>query len=150
MSNFKTLFHLSNRNCDNEIFVPRQMPKWRAMEGENWRIKRICVSDSIDGALASLLSCDSQPFGKHLFVHIPEDLDRIWSKNKVFFPTRKHIPDVEATHEMWIKVPVKMKCVGEIEIIDIDPNVDLSYEDDDGQNIPLDSFIWKWIWKKDV
>ena len=145
----KTLYHISDKNHDNETFIPRQMPKWRAMEGENWRIKRICVSDSIDGALTALLSSDSQPFGKRLFVHVPENLDAIWNKNKIYVPSKKLIPDAETTHEMWIKCPCKMKCIGEIEIIDIDHNANLTYEDD-GQNIPLDSFIWKWIWKKDV
>ena len=93
------LYHLSDKNHDNETFIPRQLPKWRAMEGENWRAKRICVSTSIDGALTALLSSDSEPFGKHLFVHVPEDTALLESKNKIFTPSRDKLPDVEVTGE---------------------------------------------------
>ena len=145
----KHLYHLSDNNYDNETFVPRPMPRWRAMEGENWKTKRICVSTSIDGALAALLSSDSQPFGKHLFVHVPENIDELKSKNKIYAPSKKQVPDVEATGELWLKAPAKMKCIGEIEVVDIDASNELSYEDD-GQTICLDAFVWKWIWTKDV
>lgn len=118
------------------------------MEGENWRIKRICVSESIDGALTSLLSSDSEAFGKHLFVHVPENLEILESKNKIFMPTTKLVPDVEVTGERWIKCPVKMKCIGEVEVMTIDPDVKLTY-DLDGLEFMLDKFIWKWIWQKD-
>ena len=141
------LYHLSEKNLDGETFMPRSMPKWRAMEGENWRIKRICVSNSIDGALTALLSSDSQPFGKHLFVHVPENLDELLAKKKIYKPTKNQVPDVEATHEQWIKAPAKMVCIGEIEVVDINAEIDLSYEDN-GQQVPLDAFVWKWIWQR--
>ena len=143
------LYHLSEKNHDNETFTPRPMLKWRAMEGENWRTKRICVSDSIDGALTALLSSDSQPFGKHLFVHVPENIDELISKKKIYKPTKNQVPDVEATHEQWIKTPTKMVCIGEIEVVDINTEINLSYEDN-SQQVPLDAFIWKWIWQKNV
>ena len=141
------LFHLSDKNYDNQIFVPRSLPKWRAMEGENWKTKRICVSSSIDGALTALLSSDSQPFGKHLFVHVPENLNELKLKKKVYVPTTKQVPDANATQEIWLKAPAKMACIGELEVMDIDPDVNVSYEDD-GEQISLDRFIWKWIWLK--
>lgn len=119
------------------------------MEGENWRIKRICVAPTIDGALTSLCSSDSQPFGKHFYVHVPDiDIQKFILKEKIYTPTKKQIPDVEATGEMWLKVPVKMKCIGEIEIVSISPE-EIFYEDDDNQKIPLDRFVWKWIWQND-
>lgn len=143
------LYHLSEKNHDNETFIPRPLPEWRAMEGENWRIKRICVSTSIDGALTALLSSDSEAFGKHLFVHVPENIERLESKKKnIFTPTTKLIPDVEVTGERWLKCPVKMKCIGEIEVMTVDPDVKLTY-DLDGLEFMLDKFIWKWVWKKD-
>ena len=147
--NDSNLYHLSDKNHDNETFVPRPMPKWRVMEGENWKAKRICVSTSIDGALTALLSSDSQPFGKHLFVHIPENLDVLKSKNKIYVPSTKQVPDAYVTHECWIKAPAKMKCIGELEVMDIDENVDLSY-DKYGLVFKLDGFKWKWIWQKNV
>lgn len=143
------LYHLSDTNHDNEVFVPRSMPKWRAMEGENWRIKRICVSTSIDGSLAALLNSDSQPFGKRLFVHVPEDIGKLVIKDKIYTPSTKQIPDVEVTNEKWIKCPCKMKCIGELEVVNLDESVDCHYEQD-GQKVPVDKFIWKWIWQKDV
>ena len=141
------LYHLSDINHDNETFVPRPVPKWRAMEGENWRRKRICMSTSIDGALTSLLSSDSEPFGKRLFVHVPEDIDILVSNNKIFTPPVSMLPDVEATDERWIRCPVKMKCIGEIEVMSIDRNSDVSYTYK-GLELKLDKFIWKWIWKE--
>lgn len=140
------LYHLSETNHDNETFAPRSLPKWRAMEGENWRAKRICMSTSIDGALTALLSSDSEAFGKHLFVHVPDDMHMLESKKKIFTPTAKMLPDVDATGERWIKCPVKMRCIGEIEVITVDADADVSYEMN-GYKFPLDKFIWKWIWK---
>ena len=120
------------------------------MEGENWRAKRVCVSTSIDGALTALLSSDSEAFGKHLFVHVPDDMCALESKKKkIFIPTSKMLPDVDATGERWIKCPVKMRCIGEIEVITVDADADVSYEMD-GYKFPLDKFIWKWIWRKDA
>lgn len=142
------LYHLSDKNHDNETFIPRQLPKWRAMEGENWRAKRICVSTSIDGALTALLSSDSEPFGKHLFVHVPEDIALLESKNKIFTPSKDKLPDVEVTGERWLKCPAKMKCIGEIEVLDLDANASLVYEFK-GHQMMMDRFIWKWIWKKE-
>ena len=99
------------------------------MEGEDWRRKRICVSTSIDGALTALLSSDSEAFGKRMFVHVPENIAVLESKkNKIFTPTTKLLPDVDVTGEKWIKCPVKMKCIGEIEVMTVDPDVKLLYE----------------------
>lgn len=99
------------------------------MEGENWKRKRICVSTSIDGALTALLSSDSEAFGKHMFVHVPENIKSLESKkNKIFTPTTKLLPDVDVTEEKWIKCPVKMKCIGEIEVMTVDPDVKLVYD----------------------
>lgn len=141
------VYHLSEKNHDDELFTPRPMEKWRVMEGENWKTRRICVSTSIDGALAALLSSDSQPFGKHLFVHVPDDVDALLAKNKIFTPSCKQVPDVDATNERWIKCPTTMTCIGEIEVIDIDENVELSYVVD-GTKQMLDAFKWKWVWVK--
>lgn len=149
ISSMNALYHLSEQNHNNELFVPRPMPKWRAMEGENWRTKRICVSTTIDGALTALLSSDSQPFGKHLFVHIPENLEMLKSKNKIYMPSAKQVPDVDATGECWLKAPAKMICIGELEVLDIDENVELAYNKD-ALTCMLDRFKWKWIWQKDV
>lgn len=119
------------------------------MEGEDWRTKRVCVSTSVDGALTALLSYDSEPFGKHMFVHMPEGIDLLESKHKICTPSKDKLPDVEVTGERWLKCPVKMRCIGEIEVIDLAPE-QVSY-DFRGQKMIVDRFVWKWVWmKKDV
>lgn len=156
LKDVNVLYHLSDGSHDGETFVPRQIPKWRIMEGEDWRTKRICVSTTIDDALVALLSYDSQPFGKHLFVHVVDNIDVLKSKNKIYVPTSKQVPDVEATHEIWVKAPATLKLVGKIEVVDIDANNDVFYLDPKTKNdanplkIHLDRFIWKWVFRKEM
>lgn len=84
-----------------------------------------------------------------MFVHVPENIESLESKkNKIFTPTTKLLPDVDVTGEKWIKCPVKMKCIGEIEVMTVDADVKLLYEMN-GLEFQLDKFIWKWVWKKD-
>lgn len=138
-------YHLSESSHDGEVFAPRPMEKWRVMEHENWWTKRICVSDSIDGAVSAIMTDDPTPFGKHLFVHVPENLDELIVKKKIKKPTLAQVPDAEATGEFWLKAPAKMKCVGEIEILNItDESIEFDHHGSSGF---VDRFIWRWLWR---
>ena len=78
------LYHLSERCLDGETFSPRPLDKDRAMEGENWRTKRICVSTSIDGALSSLVDCMCEWHGIEFYVHVPSNLDKLFKNGNVY------------------------------------------------------------------
>ena len=137
------LYHLSEVNCDGVTFDPRPMDKERVMDGENWRIPRICVSTSIDGALSALLDCVTMPYGKRLWVHVPIDIDSLFNSRNVYKPTLKQVPDADVTGEHWLTAPVKMKTIGQVEVIDIDEDASLHYNWL-GEDTEIDRFKWRW------
>ena len=130
------LYHLSEKDLNGQTLHPRKMEKDRVMEGEDWRSKRICVSTSIDGALSSLASCMTCPFGEKFYVHTLTNLDELFMHDKVYKPSKKQVPDAEATGEHWLKAPATLECIGKVEIIDIKPN---------SPSNMTDAFIWKWL-----
>lgn len=138
------LFHVSETCHDGETFIPRPMDPARVMEGENWRAKRICVSGSIDGAVSAILASAPRFIGLKLYVHMPEDLDILFKRHKVYKPTLAQVPDCEVTDEYWLKDSVQMRCIGQIEILGIDPDIDLNYIWF-GSKTPMDRFKWRWI-----
>ena len=139
-----TLYHLSKTNLDGVEVFPRPLDKERVMEGEAWRPKRICVSSSIDGALASL----DAPYNENYFVHIPENLESLFAKKKVYKPSLKQVPDSELTGEYWLKAPCKMVCIGEIITLGIAPkksrSIYLKHRNSSSYFI-VDFLEWKWI-----
>lgn len=137
------LYHLSEQNYDGKVFEPRPMEKFRVMEGEDWKVPRICVSDSIDGAVSALLDSVTMPYGKRLWVHVPENLIDLFKQNKVYKPSLKQVPDATATGEHWLKAPAKMKTIGQIEVTDIDETADVTYLWY-GKKTQLDRFVWHW------
>ena len=138
------LFHVSTLCHDGEMFLPRPMDKDSVMEGENWKAKRICVSDSIDGAVSAIVDSISNFTGLKLYVHEPENLESLVKKHKVYKPNVKQVPDCEVTGEHWLKAPAKMKCIGQIEILGIDLDSKLEYMWY-GSKTSMDRFKWRWI-----
>lgn len=138
------LYHLSEEDHDGEVFVPKPMDKDRVMEGENWRIPRICVSDSIDGAISALVDSMSEWYGLELYVHELEGLPGLFKANKVHRPSLKQVPDSRVTGEHWVKAPAKMKKIGKIQVLDIDYTSELYY-DWLGNRTKMDRFKWKWV-----
>lgn len=138
------LYHLSEQDHTGEVFEPRSMEKWRVMDGEDWKSPRICVSDSIDGAVSALVDSMSCSTGLKLFVHVPEDLDALFKSNKVHRPSTRQVPDADATGEHWLKAPAKMKAIGQIEILGVDKGKEQWYVWE-GQKTKMDRFKWKWI-----
>lgn len=137
------LYHLSEDNHNGKVFYPRPMDKDRVMECENWRVPRICVANSIDGAVSALVDSMSCWYGIRLYVHVPDNLLDLFKMNKVHRPSTNQVPDAEVTGEHWLKAPAKMKMIGQIEVLDIDDSQNLTYLLD-GEKIHLDRFRWKW------
>ena len=138
------LFHLSEENLDGKTLEPRPLDKMRVMEGEDWKVPRICVSTSIDGAVSSLVDSMSCSSGIRLWVHVPLDLDGLFKANKVHRPSLKQVPDAEVTGEHWLKAPATVKTIGQIEIDGIDDSYDIWYQWK-GREEKIDRFKWHWI-----
>lgn len=137
------LYHLSEENHDGQLFEPRPMDKMRVMEGENWKTPRICVSNSIDGAVSALVDSMSYSTGLKLWVHVPQNLLELFASNKVYKPSLRQVPDSETTGEHWLKAPALMKAIGQIEVIGVDCSANLYYMWK-GDKTRMDRFNWKW------
>lgn len=137
------LYHLSEENLDGRCLEPRSLDKMRVMEGENWKVPRICVSTSIDGAVSSLVDSMSCPYGMHFWVHVPTNLMDLFKANKVYKPSLRQVPDAGVTGEHWLKAPTTFKMIGQIEVLDVDPKSALYYMWE-GDKTKMDRFLWKW------
>ena len=113
------LYHLSFECHDGEVFSPRQMDKDTVMEGEDWKTPRICVSDSVDGALSAILDSSNDPIGKKLWVHEIANLQELFKRGQDYKPRTDEVPDASVTGEHWLTALAKLRTVGQIEVIDI-------------------------------
>lgn len=104
----KFIYHISDTNHDGETFKPRVYDNDNVKKGMERRVKRVCFSDSITRALYSIFP--NGAYDADFYVHIPD------SECKVYKTTMDDIYDSDITHELWIKEPVKMKCIGKIHI----------------------------------
>lgn len=109
------LYHLSRENCDGQTFKPR-VPS-SAMDGglEDTTTPRVCFSTQISGAFRGCPvgfteDCPWEPRYTKMFVHVPVD----FKAADIVFPDKTAVPDVEATDEVWLTAPVKLRCIGQI------------------------------------
>ena len=123
------------------------MDRDRVMEGEDWRVPRICVADSIDGAVSALVDSMSCYTGIKLWVHVPCNLADLFKSNKVYRPSLRQVPDSEVTGEHWLKAPAKLRAIGQIVVEDVDASSNLHYIWQ-GFDTKMDRFVWRWIVKK--
>ena len=133
-----SLYFLSEDNLDGKVLSPRIPNNFLVQNGyEDAETPRVCFAESIDGALMAL----SQNLeGKQLFVHQPVNP----ILEKVVNPTKKQVPDVELTTEVWYTDDIEVKMVGKILV-----------ETDDGLpghkykygNNEADLYGWKWHWE---
>lgn len=103
------MYHLSTENHDGDVFEPRYYDNDNVKAGTERRVKRICFSDSINGCIYSIFP--SGAYDVDLYVHIPGS-----EVTKVYETTPDDIYDSNITHELWVKEPVTMKCIGKIHI----------------------------------
>ena len=109
------LYHLSTENHDGDVFEPRYYDNDNVKAGIERRVKRICFSDNINGCIYSIFP--NGAYDIDLYVHIPAS-----EVSKVYKTTSDDIYDSEITHELWVKEPVTMKCIGKIHISGVDKN----------------------------
>ena len=103
------MYHLSTENHNGDVFEPRYYDNDNVKAGTERRVKRICFSDSINGCIYSIFP--SGTYDVDLYVHIPGS-----EVTKVYETTQDDIYDSKITHELWVKEPVTMKCIGKIHI----------------------------------
>lgn len=112
----KKLYHVSNMNHDGKIFRPRIPDNiiigdfCECETLEDRKTKRVCFSKTISGAF---LGINFDGKYEELYVHVPENIDAI-PETKVVTPTNEQVWDAEFTKEVWVKAPVKMKCIGKV------------------------------------
>ena len=108
-NNIPCLYHLSTENHDGDVFEPRYYDNDNVKAGTERRVKRICFSDNINGCIYSIFP--NGAYDIDLYVHIPAS-----EVSKAYETTSDDIYDSEITHEIWVKEPVTMKCIGKIHI----------------------------------
>ncbi len=127
------LYHISEKNLNNEILYPRIPSNYMAKNGyEDNKIPRISFSKSIDGCLMAL---SANIKGKEFYIHMPID-DNIKIKNI----TKNEVPDANLTDEVWVLGPVKIKVIGKLKVINV-INKPLTYE---YGNNKAKLYKWKW------
>ena len=114
----KRLIHLSADNHNGEWFKPRVphsivINAINPEDNEDDITRRVCFSGSITGAFYGI-SFDGE--WQKLYVHIPENIDDIVRRGKLYKPSEEQVFDVDYTDEYWVKCKVKMKCIGYISI----------------------------------
>lgn len=104
----KHIYHISYVNHDGETFEPRTYDNDNVKNGMERKVKRVCFSDSVTRALYSIFP--NGAYDADFYVHVPN------SDCKVYKTTSDDIYDADITHELWIKEPVQMKCIGKIHV----------------------------------
>jgi len=115
MRKINKLYHLSHANHDGEVFKPRVpdniiIGDYECEQLEDKKTKRICFSKTISGAF---LGINFDGAYEEMYVHVPENIESV-PDDKIVIPTEKQVWDAEFTREVWVKAPVKMKCVGKV------------------------------------
>ena len=132
------VYHLSQSNLDGKTLFPRVPSNYFTKNGyEDGKTARVCFAKSIDMCLRAL---SQKCTDMELFVHIPD------GKYNIYIPSTKEVPDAKITSEVWIKEPVKLKCIGKIKVIKDKGEDGIPYKYGD-HTAELYDWEWKWIEK---
>ena len=141
----KFIYHISAVNHDGETFEPRKYDNDNVKNGMERYVSRVCFADSIQGCLYSIFP--NGAYDADFYVHIPAH------EVKVYSTTKDDIYDSEITHELWVKEPVKMKCIGKIHVSGVS-NKKTKVIDIESDKVPYNKkkyheCIWRWVDKYD-
>lgn len=127
-------YHLSRKN-GLTVLTPR-VPE-NIIDGyEDDRVKRVCFSTSITGALRGIESD-----GEDYYVYSPSKEVNFWHK-----PSIDEVVDVKYTHEVWCLNQIQVKLLGKIKTWVVSKNNVFFTSDFSGI---IETSKWKWIWKAD-
>ena len=106
-------------------------------------VARVCFADRIDGCLYSIFP--NGAYDAEFYVHVPGN------EVKVYSTTKDDVYDSEITHELWVKEPVEMKCIGKIKVTGVSNNKTKTI-DIESDKVPYNKkkyhkCIWKWTEK---
>lgn len=136
----ENIYHISTVNHNGEVFEPRYYDNDNVKKDMERRVKRVCFSDSINGAFYSIFP--NGAYDIDLFVHVPGH------KVKVYETTEYDIYDSDITHEVWVKEPVEMKCIGKIHVSGVSKKYHTLEIDKDKSGYGKKKYyepIWNWV-----
>lgn len=136
----KHIYHISSVNHNGEVFEPRKYDNDNVKNGMERYVSRVCFADSIQGCLYSIFP--NGAYDADFYVHVPGH------EVKVYATTKDDIYDSEITHELWVKEPVEMKCIGKIHVSGVS-NKETKTIDIESDKVPYNKkkyhkCIWKW------
>lgn len=139
------LYHLSSRNMDGKTLVPRvpdnEFVRWGVEDGKT---KRVCMGRSVGKCLVGI---GRNLAGQIMYVHVP---DSTIPSDKIVYPTRKQVPDVHLTHEVWVMKNVKLKLIGKIKCIKRAKKHTLEFvRKDNGEKYIGHPTEWEYEWLKE-
>ena len=119
----RLFFHISMDTKMNGKTLKPRIPTYLTKKDnvttykENATIPRVCFSPSIEGCLNAIISAQKNldVVGKNIFVYVPEKpISEYKIKTNKEIIKEKLVFDANATGEMWILEPVKLKLYGVI------------------------------------
>lgn len=130
------LYFVSTENLDKKILAPRIPSNYFTRNNfEENTTPRVCLSTSIEGACIGLSQAIE---GTKLYVHTPvNDIN-------YYTPTTEEVPDRKFSHEVWVKEPVRMKCIGQIKITEATKSHKFTY----GKTHEGELWEWSYEWIK--
>lgn len=105
----RDLYHISAIELDIDKLIHPRIPKNHYTERgyEDNKIKRISVSDTLDGAVSAV------PLkGEHDFHVYRVKSDKYKTVETRALVNKKLVPDAQYTNEIWITTPVKFEKIG--------------------------------------
>lgn len=106
----KNLFFISETNMNGKTLQPRIPDNFLVKNGyEDSETPRVCFCPTVRQCLTALSKNVRE---KEFFVHIPASNQ----STDIYKPSVKEVPDAKITGEVWIKRPVKIKCIGKIKV----------------------------------
>lgn len=112
LKNYKgKAYFISEHDMDNQTLKPRVTSNWLTQNGyEDSTTPRISFAPTVDQCLSGL---SQNVKDKTFYVHEPKDI----TKQKIFKPNTKAVPDSAITGELWATNDVTLKRVGIIKVL---------------------------------
>ena len=137
----KRYYRLTFKNMDGETVQPSVPKNYFTKNGyEDGVTKRVCFAPDIGKCLMAM---SMKLTDMEFFVMIPD------GKYEIYKPSVKEVPDSKITGEVWIKEPVKLKCIGKIKCTGDAGKDGHEFTYGDGKKAELYDWNWEWIERKD-
>jgi hypothetical protein len=137
------LYYLSKKKNTSLKLVPRLPNNFMTRKGyEDNKTPRVCMSNSIDGALMAL---SRKLDGQTIYVYEPMVKSFKTVSNRTIV-SKKLVPDARITGETWAMEPVKMRLIG---VVKVGKAIDKPHPYIYGDKT-ANLYKWRWTWKKKI